>query len=162
MSNQPENGAYINLQDLSLEQLNQLIQSTQQEIIQFSNNYKQLKLAEGYFKRSKHALNCMKPENKDNEVFIPLTQSVYVPGKIDDIDNVLVGVGTGYFVQKDIQGASEFFDRKIESVRKNEKTIDDIIDRDRRQLEKIIGYRNLLLKTAAEAQEKLKEQSTKH
>lgn len=71
----------------------------------------------------------MKPENKgmtnsvhtkkhitislDNEVFIPLTQSVYVPGKIDDIDNVLVGVGTGYFVQKDIQGASEFFDRKV-------------------------------------------------
>jgi hypothetical protein len=33
-------------------------------------------------------------------VLVPLTNSLYVPGKIRDSENVLIDVGTGYFVKK--------------------------------------------------------------
>lgn len=70
------------------------------------------------------ALDAIKPENKgevtltavtassgvadplslarrtDKKILIPLTSSLYVPGRIKDTQNVLVDVGTGYFVEK--------------------------------------------------------------
>jgi prefoldin alpha subunit len=31
---------------------------------------------------------------------VPLTSSLYVPGRLVDVENVLIDVGTGYYVQK--------------------------------------------------------------
>lgn len=36
----------------------------------------------------------------DKTTLIPLTSSLYVPGKLADCENVIVDVGTGYFVEK--------------------------------------------------------------
>jgi prefoldin subunit 5 len=36
----------------------------------------------------------------DKTVLVPLTGSLYVPGKLRDVENVIVDVGTGYYVQK--------------------------------------------------------------
>lgn len=33
------------------------------------------------------------------KMLVPLTASLYVPGKLDDADKVLVDVGTGYFIE---------------------------------------------------------------
>lgn len=33
-------------------------------------------------------------------ILVPLTNSLYVPGKLSDADNVIVDVGTGYYVKK--------------------------------------------------------------
>jgi hypothetical protein len=33
-------------------------------------------------------------------ILVPLTNSLYVPGKLSDPDHVIVDVGTGYYVQK--------------------------------------------------------------
>lgn len=33
-------------------------------------------------------------------ILVPLTNSLYVPGKLSDPDNVIVDVGTGYYVKK--------------------------------------------------------------
>jgi hypothetical protein len=35
-----------------------------------------------------------------NSVLVPLTNSLYVPGKLLDTEHVLVDVGTGYYVKK--------------------------------------------------------------
>lgn len=32
-------------------------------------------------------------------MLVPLTASLYVPGKLDDAEKVLVDVGTGYFIE---------------------------------------------------------------
>lgn len=36
----------------------------------------------------------------DKKILIPLTSSLYVPGRLKDAENVIVDVGTGYFVEK--------------------------------------------------------------
>lgn len=36
----------------------------------------------------------------DKTILVPLTNSLYVPGKLSDLENVIVDVGTGYFVKK--------------------------------------------------------------
>jgi len=34
------------------------------------------------------------------QVLVPLTSSLYVPGKLSDVENVVVDVGTGYYIKK--------------------------------------------------------------
>lgn len=36
----------------------------------------------------------------DKTILVPLTNSLYVPGKLCDVDHVIVDVGTGYYVRK--------------------------------------------------------------
>lgn len=36
----------------------------------------------------------------DRVILVPLTNSLYIPGKLSDTENVIIDVGTGYYVQK--------------------------------------------------------------
>lgn len=36
----------------------------------------------------------------DKPILVPLTSSLYVPGTLADTDNVIVDVGTGFYVEK--------------------------------------------------------------
>jgi prefoldin alpha subunit len=46
----------------------------------------------------------------EKPILVPLTNSLYVPGKLTDAENVLVDVGTGYYVKKVL---SRLFDRSL-------------------------------------------------
>uniref|UniRef100_K7FFW4 Prefoldin subunit 5 n=2 Tax=Pelodiscus sinensis TaxID=13735 RepID=K7FFW4_PELSI len=52
------------------------------------------------------------------ELLVPLTSSMYVPGKLSDVGHVLVDVGTGYYVEKTADNARDFFKRKIDFLTK--------------------------------------------
>lgn len=41
------------------------------------------------------------------EILIPLTSSLYVPGKLTDVENVVIDVGTGYYVKKASQSPNK-------------------------------------------------------
>uniref|UniRef100_A0A8V0ZT42 Prefoldin subunit 5 n=1 Tax=Gallus gallus TaxID=9031 RepID=A0A8V0ZT42_CHICK len=43
---------------------------------------------------------------------------MYVPGKLSDVERVLIDVGTGYYVEKTADDAREFFKRKIDFLTK--------------------------------------------
>lgn len=36
----------------------------------------------------------------DKTILVPLTNSLYIPGKISDPEHVIIDVGTGYYVKK--------------------------------------------------------------
>jgi prefoldin alpha subunit len=38
--------------------------------------------------------------NTDAEILVPLTTSLYVPGKLADREKVIVDIGTGFYVEK--------------------------------------------------------------
>ena len=52
-------------------------------------------------------------EREGHEVLVPLTGSMYVPGVIKQTEKVLVDVGTGYYVEKDIPAARDYFNKKV-------------------------------------------------
>ncbi|KFU84736.1 Prefoldin subunit 5, partial [Chaetura pelagica] len=39
---------------------------------------------------------------------------MYVPGKLSDVERVLIDIGTGYYVEKGTDDARDFFKRKID------------------------------------------------
>ena len=61
-------------------------------------------------------------------LLVPLTSSLYVPGTLADTEKVLVDVGTGFYVEKDIASAQKFYEGKIEELGKNIKDLENIVN----------------------------------
>lgn len=38
---------------------------------------------------------------------------MYVPGKLANTQHVIIDIGTGYYTEQDLQGAKDYFRRKI-------------------------------------------------
>lgn len=97
-----------------------------------------LKIAQTKFVDSGECVEKITPDAKGKEILVPLTGSIYVPGVIADTENVIIDIGTGYYVQKvlisfiiwdlvkmihhfvcsfqDLAGAKDYFKRKVEFV----------------------------------------------
>ncbi|XP_074917319.1 prefoldin subunit 5, partial [Chelonoidis abingdonii] len=80
----------------------------------------QLKLVQTKYVEPRTVLNCLNKSNMKvgKELLVPLTSSMYVPGKLSDVGYVLVDVGTGYYVEKTADNARDFFKRKIDFLTK--------------------------------------------
>lgn len=64
----------------------------------------------------------------DKPLLVPLTSSLYVPGKLADTEHVLVDVGTGFYVEKTTDDAQKFYNGKIEELGKNIKDLENIVN----------------------------------
>lgn len=73
-------------------------------------------MAKSKYGASKEALEQFQDNWSDKTCLIPLTGSMYVPGKIKDINNVIVDIGTGYYVEEDRNSAKDYFKRKVDFV----------------------------------------------
>ena len=51
------------------------------------------------FEESKEVLIYLNKFGQGKEVMVPLTSSLYVPGVMEDTQNVLVEVGASYFIE---------------------------------------------------------------
>lgn len=49
---------------------------------------------------------------------------MYVPGRIANGKSVILDIGTGYYIQKDIDGAKDYFKRKVTFI---EEQIDKVM-----------------------------------
>ncbi|XP_074114504.1 prefoldin 5 [Cotesia typhae] len=106
----------IDLTKLSLQQLTLLKQQLDKELNVFQDSLQTLKIAQSKFQESGFCLDKVTPEAKGKEILVPLTESMYVPGRISDTENVLVDIGTGYFVEKNVEDAKNYFSRRVAYV----------------------------------------------
>lgn len=58
---------------------------------------------------------------------MPLTSSLYVPGKLKDTEIVIVDVGTGFFVEKKVDEAKVFYEAKVKELQSNLGELEKII-----------------------------------
>jgi hypothetical protein len=45
-------------------------------------------------------VTSLRPKTEKKDILVPLTNSLYVKGKLADPDRVIVDVGTGFYVEK--------------------------------------------------------------
>ena len=60
------------------------------------------------------SLDVSRDTGKD--VLVPLTSSMYVSGKLSGLSNNLVDIGTGYYIEKDLDQTKEFLRRKVDEI----------------------------------------------
>ncbi|KAJ2115310.1 subunit of tubulin prefoldin, partial [Coemansia sp. RSA 788] len=79
----------ISLDDLPLSQLQSIKSQLESEISEMTSAFSQMKQAQSAFRECKNCITSMS-ETKDKTIMIPLSNSLYVPGKLSNIDSVVV------------------------------------------------------------------------
>lgn len=79
----------------------------------------------------------MKERAAGKEVMVPLTSSLYIPGRIEDNNHILLEVGAGYFIEKDCTQAQEYCDRKTKSLTESTNKVSDLIQHKKMQMGKV-------------------------
>lgn len=136
----------VNLDALSVQQLSQVKKQFDEEVQHLTNSYQNLRVAQQKFKdcvvsvkdgiaesaqgkcsdryaRKQNADKCL-----DKTLLVPLTSSLYVPGKLASTSHVLVDVGTGFYVEKSTNDAIKFYNGKIEELAANIKQLENVVN----------------------------------
>lgn len=147
----------IKLEQLQLEDLVQLKQRLTQDLQTFLGSYNGLKALEQKFEYGKVLVEQInKKASVGDEVMLPLTNSLFVPGKLKDTNNFLVELGTGYFAQYDAKGAQEFCARKSAFTKDTSEKAQVEMENKRKFIEQV----NLEISKKAQArQEQINEQA---
>lgn len=104
----------INIASLPIHELKKILEQMTQEFELLSSSAQSLKSLQTQYSSSKSTLQTLKSTEKGKEILVPLSSSLYVPGNLSDNENVLIDIGTGYYVEKAVPDADEFFKRKID------------------------------------------------
>ena len=100
--------AEITIETLPPQQLVEMQKQLEQDIQVLRQSYQGMKLAGSKFIESKSVVKSLATEVDDKEIMIPLTSSLYVPGKICDKDKVIVEVGAGYFIEMNLEKSNAY------------------------------------------------------
>jgi len=109
----------VNVADLDIPQLADLRRQLDEELTHLSNSYTQLKQAQAKFRSCIDNVAEVNPRNKNTTILVPLTNSLYVPGQLSDLENVIVDVGTGYYVKKTRAQAAKHYQSKVDYLQSN-------------------------------------------
>ena len=153
MSLQREPVKEVPIEKLSVEQLNYVGQQIEKEIKNYSQYYSSLRAVNNKYLDNKEYIKQLK-EYKDKEILVPMTSSLYIPGKTTDVKKLMIEIGTNFFVETTIEKADKFCDRRIENLKKNMNEIDKIIQDKNDQLN--VVNQNLIQKQVAQPKESKK------
>ncbi|XP_044262341.1 prefoldin subunit 5 [Tribolium madens] len=115
-STEQPNMKQVDLMTLNIQQLSTLKQQLDQELSLFQESLASLKMAQSKFQNSGESLEKFGPDSDGKDILVPLTGSMYVPGKLHETNNVLIDIGTRYYAEKDVEAAKDYFKRKIQFV----------------------------------------------
>eukprot|EP00934_Nitzschia_sp_Nitz4_P007613 Nitzschia sp. Nitz4//scaffold8_size234185//110578//111072//NITZ4_001261-RA/size234185-processed-gene-0.114-mRNA-1//1//CDS//3329559818//7603//frame0 len=136
MSGQPGSSS-VTLDSMSLEELNTLKQQEEQRLQALMGRFQQLRAAAARLNASISAVNELSPASEGKQVMVPLTESVYVPGKIRDPSHTLVELGTGFYAEKTSKETAAFLDRKLKLVDANSDNITKAVQATRQNIESL-------------------------
>ncbi|ESO92077.1 hypothetical protein LOTGIDRAFT_217219 [Lottia gigantea] len=142
----------IDISQLPIQQLNQLAQQVEQELEFFQTSLTQLKIAQGKFVESQECMNKVTKENVDKEILVPLTSSMYVPGQLSNADNVLIEIGTGYYIEMSVDKGKDYFKRKVEYISKQMEKIQPILQEKYKAKQAIVEILQLKVQAQIAAQ----------
>lgn len=143
----------INLTQLDPQQLMQVKQSTQQELLHLQSSYDALVMAQTKYKDCIQSVDAIDAAPENDSVMVPLTSSLYVPGKIRK-DNFKIDIGTGYFVEKDVAQSKEFFNKRIVKLTEDSAKLRELITEKLQIMQSIDAIVREKLSAAAAADKK--------
>jgi prefoldin alpha subunit len=137
MSRQVKN-TQLQLQQLSVDQLRSLKETMDNDIGSLSRAYDSIRVARNRFADGKTYLETFKAYKPEQEMLVPLSSSLYVPGKLADASKVLVDVGTGYYVQQSVPRAQEFFGKRMQHMKDTMDNINEAVVAKQKQQNMVI------------------------
>ena len=128
----------IKLEQFSLEELVKLKQRFTEDLRMFLNSFNGLKSLEQKFEYSKVLVDQIEKKAKiGDELMIPMTTSLFIPGKLKSNKDFLVELGTGYFAEFSADEARAYCSRKCAFTKDTSSKVQEQMDDKRIFIEKI-------------------------
>jgi prefoldin alpha subunit len=119
----------VDVTTLPVPQLQELKTQLDRELEHLTTSFQSLRTAQAKFRDCLTSIaNGLSPSTADKPLLVPLTSSLYVPGRLTDHEHVLVDVGTGYFIEKDIPAAKDFYERKVKDLQDSLKDLEGVVN----------------------------------
>lgn len=116
----------IDISQLEPQQIVEIRNSTEQEIQHFTQSLQALQTAQSKLQDCVNTIDNMQ-SSKGGELLVPMTASLYLPGKIVEKDKFMVDIGTGYFVEKDAESARKVYAKKLAKLGEDSKKLKEIL-----------------------------------
>ncbi|PVH23790.1 hypothetical protein CXQ85_004083 [Candidozyma haemuli] len=116
----------IDISQLEPQQLVEIRKSTEQEIQHFTQSLQALQTAQSKLQDCVNTIDNMEA-SKGGDLLVPMTASLYLPGKVVQKDRFMVDIGTGYFVEKDAESARKVYSKKLSKLGDDSKKLKEIL-----------------------------------
>jgi len=127
----------IDLSSLSVQQLLQVRKQIEADCKTLANNVRTLKIAWERYSASLEAVKAMdKPTPQP--LLVPLSSSMYMPGKTVPNGKVMIDLGTGFYAKMPIAQAEAVLQRKIDYVTKNVNAFEKNFDDQKEMLQRVV------------------------
>ncbi|KAK2872073.1 hypothetical protein FQN49_002575 [Arthroderma sp. PD_2] len=122
----------VDIATLSVPQLRSLQSRLSSELEHLTSSHTKLRSAQSKFRECIRSISdgvLAKPQKdgQENDILVPLTNSLYVRGKLADREKVIVDVGTGFYVEKTPAKATEFYNTKVGDLGANLRDLEKIV-----------------------------------
>ncbi|KAL2939046.1 putative prefoldin subunit 5 [Bienertia sinuspersici] len=107
------------MEKMNVDQLKMVKEQSDAELNLLQESLGNIRTATTRLEHASTALQDLSVRPQGKQMLVPLTASLYVPATLDDALNVLVDVGTGYFVEKTMVEGKEYCQRKINLLKSN-------------------------------------------
>lgn len=152
----------MDITKLAIPQLQQLREQMIEDAEALTSSFAQLRQIQGKYTSCSEVLNHLQGPKETSEsesgavgreVLVPLTNSLYVPARVASDRNVVVDVGTGYYVDRTAEDAQAYYKRKIEFLDKNTAKLQQTIGERRQQVNSVTDVLRARLEQAQMAQQ---------
>eukprot|EP00008_Paramoeba_atlantica_P010144 CAMPEP_0201488358 /NCGR_PEP_ID=MMETSP0151_2-20130828/17913_1 /ASSEMBLY_ACC=CAM_ASM_000257 /TAXON_ID=200890 /ORGANISM="Paramoeba atlantica, Strain 621/1 / CCAP 1560/9" /LENGTH=161 /DNA_ID=CAMNT_0047873627 /DNA_START=23 /DNA_END=508 /DNA_ORIENTATION=+ len=161
MTSEEGKGGPIPLQTLNLQELMQVKKQIEEEIDHFQSSLMKFEMVIRRFRNSKESLVSLNKENKGKEILMPLTTSLYVPGKLGNVETVLVDIGTGYYVEKPIGEAANYLNRQIRLVHEQVANLEETLEEKTKHRETVMSVIQQKINSAGVQQQQQQQPTRK-
>ncbi len=127
----------INISQLELGELQQLQQQLSSEMNNFVSSLIALQQTAAKFATAGRSVESLKDTKQGDMLMLPMTESLYVPGTLENVDTVLLEIGTGYYVERGVDAGVEYCRRKVMLVKERIEQLSRIIQSRREALGQI-------------------------
>ncbi|KAH7130641.1 Prefoldin subunit-domain-containing protein [Dendryphion nanum] len=128
MASKQGQGQQIDLSTLPIPQLQELKTQLDRELEHLTTSFQSLRTAQSKFRDCITSIKTGVNPSVDNKpLLVPLTSSLYVPGRLISSSHVLVDVGTGFFVEKSTSDARDFYERKVKDLGSSLKDLEIVV-----------------------------------
>ncbi|EFJ07774.1 hypothetical protein SELMODRAFT_94218 [Selaginella moellendorffii] len=122
---------------LSVDQIRQVKDQVDGELSVLQDSVNNIRTAANRFEMAAKALQNLSQHPNGKKLLVPLTASLYVPGTLQDVEKVLIDVGTGYYIEKSVTDGKDYCDRKINFLKANHEKLMEVASEKRNVAEQV-------------------------
>lgn len=119
----------VEITSLPVPQLQELKTQLDRELEHLTTSFQSLRTAQSKFRDCLKSISLgVNAGTADKPLLVPLTSSLYVPGRLTSSTHVLIDIGTGFFVEKSTADATDFYNRKVKDLGDSLKDLEGVIN----------------------------------